>query len=295
MLEIEIEDEKKPEENNAVDLTIDSKNVISESINQGIFENMPKKDYHAIDGVSSTQFQDMELSIAIFENREHFKHSIPAFDVGNLIHDALAFPNFYKHMYMECQTIGLDTVNANNLRKENPDKMIVGPNMIENSEIIAKKVTLIYGKFINLGSKEVSYIFKDPVTGLIFKFCPDLYLKEHGIILDYKTTKETTHAGFLNTIEKYNYHRSAAFYIDCANKVIELFKLDLPKVTQFGWIAIPKESPNKPFGFMASDELIEKGRVSYTNLLDKYMSVKSGGKDELFKVAHSWEYRKENY
>ena len=44
-----------------------------------------------------------------------------------------------------------------------------------------------------------------------------------------------------------------------------------------------------------TEELLEKGRSKYQALIEKWMEYKESGVDELFKAAHSWEYRKENY
>lgn len=259
----------------------------------GYFPNLSNKDYHSIDGISSTLLEDLELSVSIYEYREHFKHHRPAYDMGNFIHDSLAYPNDFKNMYLECETIGLDTQKAQKQREANPDKTIVNKGSFDVIDEIRMKVQLIYGKYMNLGAKECSFIFKDEDTGLTFKIRPDLHLLEHGIILDYKSTKETTHAGFLKTIEPYNYHRSAAFYIDGVNKAIKKFNLPFKKVTQFGWICIPKTAPYKPFGFMASPGMIEEGREDYQRLINKLLEVRRTGKDELFKVAYSWKERKQ--
>ena len=259
---------------------------------EGYFTNMSNKEYHLIDGISSTTLSDLDLSVAIYDNRQHFKYHSSAFDVGNLIHDALAYPNEYKDNYIECETVGVDTKKAMEQRLLNPDKTVVGQGMLSMVEEIVLKTKLIYGAYINIGAKECSFIFKDDDTGLTFKVRPDLHLLEHGIVLDYKSTKETNSACFQSIIEKYNYHRLASFYIDGINKCIEKFNLPFKKVEQFGWICIPKEEPYKPFGFIASDELIEKGRADYQRLIGKLLEVRETGKDELFKTAFSYEFRK---
>jgi hypothetical protein len=278
---------------NPIDVIIDSKNVITSTINEGVFKNMSNEDYHSIDGISSTQFQDMELSIAIFKNREIFKYDCEAFVVGNLIHTALLEPHLLDD-YLECSTAKADTVQAIALAKKNPDKIIVPKGLIEVAKEIAKKVMLVYGKFIVSSLKESSVIVHNNDTGMIHKCRPDIWMQQSGIILDLKSSKETTHLGFENTIEKYNYHLSAAWYVDTCNYLIEKLNLNIPKVTQFGWIIAPKFVPHKPFAFICSSELLEKGREKYNMLLEKYKSVRDGGKDELFKTAYSFEYRKNN-
>jgi len=143
--------------------------------------------------------------------------------------------------------------------------------------------------------KEISIIYFNDDTKLNHKCRPDIWLQNLGLILDLKSSKETNHIGFESCIEKYNYHVSAAWYKDTINEAIKKLKLNIPLVRVFGWIVAPKFEPYKPFAFVCSDELMEKGREKYQNLLNKYIEVRDGGEDELFKTAHSWEFKKENY
>lgn len=271
-----------------IDIDIPSENEAKE----GYFTNMSNREYHEIDGISSTLLEDLELSVAIYDNRKYFKHHRFVYDIGNCIHDALAYPNEYKDMYIECETAGLNTLQAEKQRGVNPDKTVIHKGGLAEIEEIVLKTKLIYGSYINIGAKECAFIFRDEDTGLIFKIKPDLHLLRQGIIIDYKSTKETTHCGFEETIERYKYHRSAAFYIDGVNKAIDKFKLPFKKVNQFGWICIPKTAPYKPYGFLASAELIEKGREDYQRLINKLLEVRETKKDSLFKEAHSREYRR---
>ena len=125
-----------------------------------------------------------------------------------------------------------------------------------------------------------------------------MWLPNSGIVLDYKTSKEHRPELFRkNSISQYNYDIQSAWYIDTINMVIEKFDLPYPKVTQFGWIVSPNYVPYKPFGGLAMNDVIEKGRAKYTALTEKYISVKfENGQDELFKSWHTDEYiRNLNY
>lgn len=265
--------------------------IFEHPINEGIFDNLSNSDYHAIDGISSTQFKDMELSIAIFQNRHIFRYDCEAFKTGNLIHTALLEPHLLDE-FIECSSATLNTIEAKKTIENNPDKIVVPFGGIEIAKEIAKKVMLIYGKYILNSKKETSVIYYNENTKLLHKCRPDIWLDSLGIVLDLKSSKETDHAGFEGTIEKYNYHVSAAWYMDTINETIKKLKLNIPLVTQFGWIVAPKSAPHKPFAFICSAELIEKGREKYQKLLEKYISVRDGGKDELFKEAHSWSFKK---
>ena len=58
-----------------------------------MIEGLPNEEYHAVDGLSSTQFDLMRKSMAAFKYRKEFKKESVAFDEGNLIHDAILLPH----------------------------------------------------------------------------------------------------------------------------------------------------------------------------------------------------------
>lgn len=267
-----------------------------------MIEGMSNNDYHNSGGLSSTKFPLMDISIRAFEHRHLFDFDKPVFDEGNLCHDCILLPGLVEDGYIESPTVGLDTLAANALREENPDKMIVGQGDIEKYQTIAKLVRLIV-HFINFETtkKEVSFFHKHEETGLTFQIRPDIYNPEIGLLYDVKSTKANNHREFNKIIEEYNYDLSIAFYYDvllmCGYKV---------NIEYVGWVCVPKSKPNIPFVFRVSQELLEKGRGKYQRLLTKYIDYKnavrnSGESNDLIykdiadKVAHSWEFRKENY
>ena len=253
-----------------------------------MIEGLSNEEYHAVDGLSSTQFDLMRKSMAAFKYRKEFKKESVAFDEGDLIHNTILLPHLVETNYLEAETKGLDTVKADKQRAENPDKTIVGQGQIGWAKELARKVDLIYGGYIRPAYKEVSFFHYDKPTGLMFKCRPDIYDKERGYILDIKSSKATNHREFLRVLEDYDYDLSAAWYFDT-------LKLCGYPVEIVGWIVVPKEAPNCPFGFYMTEELLEKGRSKYQVLIEKWMKYRDDGIDELFKPAYSWEYRRENY
>ena len=274
--------------NNVIDIEIPSNSKVKE----GIFFDMSNKEYHEIDGLSSTQFQDLDLSVAIYENRHLFKYDCEAFRTGTLNHTALLEPHLLDN-YIETTTKTFDSEATKKLIENNPDKEVVALGSIDLAKERAEKVKLVYGAYIEQSLKEVSFIVFDEALGLYRKCRADIWLPNHGIVLDYKTSKETNHNGFERVIEVYNYHISCSWYIDTINMCIEKFNLPYPKVTKFGWIVSPNYEPYKPFGGLAMPDVIEKGRAKYTALTEKYISVKfENGQDELFKSWHTDEFLK---
>jgi len=256
---------------------------------EGIFYDMLNSDYHEADGISSTQFKDLDLSVAVFDNRRYFQTTKGCFNIGDCNHVFLLEPH-KKHIFIESTTATFDTKATKQMIGDNPDNVIVPQGTLEVADERAKKVKLIFGKYLNSSKMEVSILVYCEETQMYHKCRTDIWMQEQGIILDYKTSKEDTPVGFINTIEKYDYDLSAAWYIDTVNMAIEKFKLPFPKVTQFGWIVSPNIAPHKPYGVFCSDELAENGRAKYANLLDKLMSVRRGEEENLFKTAFSREY-----
>jgi hypothetical protein len=269
-----------------------------------MIEGLSSNDYHSIQGVSSTQFGYMNLSNRLFDLRKFFRKESPAFDLGNLIHDACLLPDLVDESYIESPTVGLDTVGARQVRDANPDKMVVGQGDIQMAKDIAKLVNLVFGSVLAPATtkKEVSFLHLDKESGLIFRIRPDIYNKTFGMLMDIKSTKANNHKEFEKIIEVYDYDLSLAFYFD----VLQLCGYPV-YVARTGWICVPKSQPNAPFGFRISEELLEKGRSKYQLLLAEYIAFKKREEehgvdnvenqfDDLFsKVAHSWAYRKENY
>jgi len=276
-----------------------------------MIEGLSNEDYHSFGGLSSTKFPLMDLSIRVFENRHLLDTDKPVYDVGNLCHDCILLPDLVENGYIESPTVGLDTLQADKVRDENPNKMIVGQGDIEKYQNIAKLVRVII-HFINFETtkKEVSFFHKHEETGLIFQVRPDIYNPNIGLLYDVKSTKANSHKEFNKVIEEYDYDLSIAFYYDvlvmCGAK-IETVKKDRFDFRYIGWVCVPKSKPNAPFVFRCSYELLEKGREKYQRLLTKYIDYKKAesevGKDDndliysdiAEKVAYSYEYRRENF
>lgn len=264
--------------------------------------DVPSAVYHKQDGISSTMFKLFSYSNAVFDNRQFFSQSKGAFDYGSLIHDAVLLPDLVDQNYIESTTLGLDTKAAKELRELNPDKVVVGMGDVEKAKFIAKKVMLIFGYILASDKtlKEHSLFHKDP-NGIVRRVRPDIY-HPMGILLDLKTTRATSKREFEKLIESLEYHVSIAFYVDTLLAAGYAVSLD-----HIGWICVPHESPNIPFGVLCSRELLEKGRSIYQDRYDNWILYHSNlekfGKnnadllfDDTFNYrAHSYEYRSENY
>lgn len=266
-----------------------------------MIEGLSNKDYHNAGGLSSTRFELIRKSVRAFKLRDKFDFWKPCFDEGALCHDCILTPDNIDKYYIESPTSGLDTDKANKLREANPDKIVVGKGMIEKYREIASIVNE-FVPFLEVAKKEVSFFHYHEDADLLLQARPDIYIPDVGLLYDVKSTKENNQEEFEKVIEKYNYDLSLAYYTD----VLTLcgYKVD---VEYTGWVCVPKTAPHIPFLVRISPELLEKGRSKYQELLSRYMDYikqeREKGEDDLNLtysdlarfVAHSYEYRKENY
>ncbi|EJP74684.1 PD-(D/E)XK nuclease-like domain-containing protein [Campylobacter sp. FOBRC14] len=266
-----------------------------------MIKGLSNKEYHEAGGLSSTRFELIRKSVRVFKFRHLFDTWKPCFDEGTLCHDCILTPENIDKTYIESPTLGLDTKKAEALREANPDKIIVAKGMIEHYLEISKIVNEIV-PFLKYADKEVSFFHYHKDADLLMQARPDIYIRKFGMLYDLKSTKANSQEEFEKIIEPYNYDLSLAYYNDVLNLCGYKTNLEL-----MGWLCIPKSAPHIPFMVRVSEELLEKGRSKYQELLARYMDYiaaeKELGEEDMNLIisdlarykAHSYEYRKENY
>ncbi len=111
------------------------------------------------------------------------------------------------------------------------------------------------------GQAEQSYTATHTATGVGVKLRPDLLVRSRAgrqlTLIDFKTTSSPDIAHFLTTIEKYDYDRQAALYLDVLG------------ATRFLIIGVQKKVPHEVWRveLTAKRGLIEQGRKKYNTLL----------------------------
>ena len=114
------------------------------------------------------------------------------------------------------------------------------------------------------GKAEQSYTATHTATGAGVKLRPDLLVRSRAgrqlTLIDFKTTSSPDRAHFLTTIEKYDYYRQAALYLDVLG------------ATRFLIIGVQKKAPHQVWRveLTAMPGLIEQGRKKYERLLKAY-------------------------
>ena len=86
----------------------------------------------------------------------------------------------------------------------------------------------------------------------------DIYKKDFGIIVDLKTTQDSSYNGFASSVRKFKYYKQAAFYMDAV------------RAQEFYIVAIEKSPPFSINIIQIGDELLDKGRELYNRDLEVY-------------------------
>ena len=106
------------------------------------------------------------------------------------------------------------------------------------------------------GVAEQVNIWNDPDTKTPCKGKADYWNKDRNILVDIKTTQDSSPEGFRKSAYKYGYDRQASFYLDGFG------------VEQFWFIVIEKSAPYNMAIYNCSEEFLEEGRAKYKHLLD---------------------------
>jgi exodeoxyribonuclease VIII len=89
------------------------------------------------------------------------------------------------------------------------------------------------------------------LEGLDFKCKPDFHNSKFNVLLDLKTTTDSSPSDFAKSVWNYRYHVQAALY------------MDLTKAERFFFIAVEKEAPFNVEVYELDQDAIQKGREDY--------------------------------
>lgn len=108
------------------------------------------------------------------------------------------------------------------------------------------------------GEKEKIITWNNQYYNVNCKGMLDCYRSDNNMIIDLKTTQDSSYYSFAGSLKKFKYHKQAAFYMDAV------------KANEFIIIAIEK---TPPFGIniiQLGEDLIEEGREMYNKELEIY-------------------------
>lgn len=114
------------------------------------------------------------------------------------------------------------------------------------------------------GDNECTLLWKDDVTGVDCKSRLDRCIREHGFIIDLKTTRDASEEGFIRSVLDYEYHVQDFAY----RKGYEAVFKEPPK--EFAFIMCEKEPPYLNGIYFLSPEAVEAGQYFFNNRIDRF-------------------------
>lgn len=152
-------------------------------------------------------------------------------------------------------------------------ELILEPHLSHSlpKEVDPELVQLLAGKvrqdrfckwYLQFSRKEKVQLWECQNTGLLLKSKLDVVYKG-ATIIDFKSTSAKSYHQFVESFQRYDYDRQAAFYLDSIQG------------KRFIFIGVQKKSPYGLFYFEADSPFIRQGRKKYQALLRKWKEVQA--------------------
>jgi exodeoxyribonuclease VIII len=196
----------------------------------------------------------------------HFKYWLDnkpeptaAMQLGSAIHSAILTPLEFTKNYVVAPDIDKRTKAGKEawakFVEENTKTIIT----YKDKQMIKELYYSFYSdsyikKLFSKGEPEQIVCFYDEISKLKCKSMID-YLRNDGIIIDLKTTTDASN-NFSHSINRYKYHKQAAFYMDAVG------------ANRFFIVAVEKTRPYALNVFELSKETIQEGRELYRDELN---------------------------
>ena len=241
-------------------------------VQSGLIPGIPIEEYHRMAGVSSTRLKKMSRSAAHYAT--NYDKGSKEKDFGRLFHPVILEPGTVDLL------VAPDLNKNSNAWKEwkaaNAGSEIVAAKDMALLDGMAASVAahpgaskLLYG---GDGINESSGWWTDEESGELCRCRPDRYRRDLGFIIDLKSAKDASRAGFEKDAEKLGYFLSAAMYWDGVEAVTGDY------VKGFIFVAVEKEPPYAVGVYAYDMRSIEAGRMKYKRLLMDIADCKSSGK-----------------
>ena len=248
-----------------------------------IIADMSNEEYHAHPSISKSGLDLIAKTPAhyyfekINENEELKRERTKSLDVGTAFHYLALEPgSFDDHIAIDPDNWPTKKECGRTIEEQrqefadkHPGKIILRPGNMDNMHNMAQSIRnhpaaryLLQGK----GMVEPSIFAREMIHDVDCRVRPD-WLREDGLIIDLKTTKDASPSGFDKAIWNYRYHVQAAFYMD-------MYEIATGKKAA-GFVLIPVENnppflAGEPVLLEEGDDWINLGRRAYMENIETY-------------------------
>lgn len=241
----------------------------------GFVKDLAASVYHGTEGYASSHGL-----MKILKSPAHYKAGLledkdreptPAMRMGSILHSAILEPALFLKRKVVQPDFG-DMRSSKNREARDLWKLDLPEGSILISEQEADQIVAmldviqkhpIVSKLFQEGASEVSGFWTDERTGLRCRIRPD-YLREDGLVIDYKTTTDASFKAFQRDAYRYMYHLQAAFYLEGVSQIRG------KKSENFIFVVQEKEEPYAVAVYVADEAFLEKGKDLACRGLDIY-------------------------
>lgn len=239
---------------------------------------IPNKEYHARDGVSSTDLKHMVKSPAHFRYwKDHPQEDTPALLFGRASHKYILekddfFTEFAVAPNIDRRTKAGKEEYAKFLEDSKGKDIISADDLQKIREMREALYTTSFVEQLLAGEKELSYFLEDEGTGLIIKCRPDALVQigDAHILVDYKSTADASSEAFMRSAINLNYDLQMAMYKEIVDKTTGFEHSVI-------FIAQEKTPPYAVNILEANEYFIKSGRDMYRTYLDLYKECSDSG------------------
>ncbi|MDM5264770.1 PD-(D/E)XK nuclease-like domain-containing protein [Sulfurovum sp. XTW-4] len=237
-----------------------------------VLKIIPNNDYHADRSHLSASTIKTILKNP-YEYLNPVEKSNDSLLLGNVVHKLVLEPETFNEEFAvmpvcDRRTKAGKEIHANFIEESN-GKECVTQEMYDQALEMSKAISEqkeIKELLLSNGLPERS-IFSE-IDGIKVKCRPDYYREDLGLIVDLKTTVDSSPDGFVRQVASYGYFIQAAFYLDVLKSV------GLP-ANKFIFVAVSKTEPYMVGVYELTEQDIELGRDMYKKAFEIYRDIDS--------------------
>lgn len=250
----------------------------------GLYKGLSNEDYHASKGISNSQMSYLlpphspkEFWYKYLSGKAPKQEDQSHFSVGSAVHTLVFEPETFKDRFYSVVEIPKRNTIMGKAAYEAMEKTAAGRSILDKAdqdlvfEMAANITSHKMWKSLKAtsGNIEDSLAWRDPESDTLLRSRPDYYNNE--IIIDLKTTKDSSPAAFKRSVIDYGYHRQAALAIDGLTTLTGRF---YSSVVLF---VVDKNPPHPVRCYVLSETAVQQGRIEYKEAAMNYAKCSTSG------------------
>ncbi len=227
--------------------------------------------YHAHSAISSSNCKALLISPWLYKvKQEREQVPSPAMTFGSMFHALVLEPESFTSRYFVADKPKRNTKVGKaeyvRLDRDRGNREWVLPSDYDKAKAMKAAIeqNALITHLLSGGKAEQSLFWADQATGVMCKARPDYLSVKQGYIVDLKTTSSLANeSGFRSSIERYQYHLSAAFY---RHGVMQAIGAEI----DFFFIVVESQAPYNYGVYKVGQDLLKQGYDLFTEALRIY-------------------------